>query len=67
MLAAKWEDTLTIEPAPAKSLIGLLETLGPIEEDFEAITDVAPAPLTLDPSASESLSNLVGNSDVGDT
>ena len=33
---------LIIEPCPPKSLLALLRTLAPLEEDFPAITDVPP-------------------------
>lgn len=33
---------LIIEPAPPKSLLALLRTLAPIEEDFPLISDPAP-------------------------
>jgi len=35
-------DRLIIEPAPAKSLLALLATLAPLEEDFPTIIDPAP-------------------------
>ena len=36
---------LIIEPAPAKSLLALLETLAPLSEDFPAIRDLPPDPV----------------------
>jgi antitoxin VapB len=38
---------LIIEPAPSKSLIALLRTLSPIEEDFPPISDPAPEKVEL--------------------
>ncbi|MGO9006372.1 MAG: hypothetical protein ACLQIQ_14860 [Beijerinckiaceae bacterium] len=35
-------EKLIIEPAPAKSLLALLATLAPIDEDFPPISDQAP-------------------------
>ncbi len=35
-------DRLVIEPAPPQSLLALLATLQPLDEDFPSITDVAP-------------------------
>jgi len=40
-------DKLIIEPAPLKSLLALLATLEPIEEEFPPIPDAAPAPVEL--------------------
>jgi len=40
-------ERLIIEPAPASSLLALLATLKPIEEDFEPIDDPAPEPVDL--------------------
>jgi antitoxin VapB len=40
-------DRLIIEPAPPKSLLALLATLGPLEEDFSPIPDLAPDPVEL--------------------
>jgi antitoxin VapB len=40
-------DKLIIEPAPPKSLLALLATLTPIEEEFPPIPDSAPAPVEL--------------------
>ncbi|GAA0301100.1 AbrB/MazE/SpoVT family DNA-binding domain-containing protein [Sphingomonas oligophenolica] len=36
-----------IEPAPPRSLLGLLATLSPIEEDIPTIADEAPEPVDL--------------------
>lgn len=38
---------LVIEPAPPRSLLALLATLGRIEEDFPEIDDPAPEPVDL--------------------
>lgn len=38
-------DKLIIEPAPRKSLLALLATLQPIEEDFGEIEDLPPDPV----------------------
>lgn len=38
---------LILEPAPAKSLLAVLRTLIPLDEDFPAIRDVPPAPVEL--------------------
>jgi len=38
-------DKLIIEPAPRKSLLALLATLEPIEEDFGEIEDLQPDPV----------------------
>jgi antitoxin VapB len=38
-------DKLIIEPAPPKSLLALLETLSPLDEDFPPIDDPAPDPV----------------------
>ena len=40
-------ERLIIEPAPAKSLLGLLATLTPLDEDFPPIPDLAPDPVGL--------------------
>ena len=40
-------DRLIIEPAPPKSLLALLATLAPIDEDFPVILDPAPDPVDL--------------------
>ena len=40
-------DRLIIEPAPPKSLLALLATLAPLEEDFSPIPDLAPDPVKL--------------------
>ncbi len=38
-------EKLIIEPAPRKSLLALLATLEPIEEDFGEIEDLPPEPV----------------------
>lgn len=38
---------IIIEPAPQTSLLGLLATLSPIEEDFGSIDDGLPEPVDL--------------------
>lgn len=38
-------DKIIIEPAPRKSLLDLLDTLEPIEEDFPEIEDLPPNPV----------------------
>ena len=40
-------ERLVIEPAAPQSLIALLKTLRPIEEDFAPIADPAPEPIDL--------------------
>lgn len=38
-------DRLIIEPSPPKSLLALLATLAPLDEDFPPIADAAPEPV----------------------
>ena len=38
---------LIIEPAPPKSLLAVLATLRPLEEEFPAISDLPPEPVDL--------------------
>jgi antitoxin VapB len=38
---------LILEPAPAKSLLAVLRTLIPLDEDFPAIRDVPPGPVEI--------------------
>ncbi len=38
---------LIIEPAPPKSLMAVLATLGKLDEDFPSIHDVSPDPVNL--------------------
>jgi antitoxin VapB len=40
-------ERLIIEPAPPQSLLALLDTLAPLEEDFPPIPDLAPDPVKL--------------------
>lgn len=40
-------DRLVIEPAPPQSLLALLKTLQPIDEDFAPMPDQAPEPFDL--------------------
>jgi len=40
-------EKLIIEPAPPKSLLALLATLSPLDEDFPPIDDPAPDPVEL--------------------
>ena len=40
-------ERLIIEPAPPKSLLALLATLAPLDEDFPPIPDPAPEPVEL--------------------
>jgi len=40
-------ERLIIEPAPPKSLLALLATLTPLDEEFPPIPDVAPDPVEL--------------------
>ncbi len=40
-------DRLIIEPAPKKSLLALLATLSPIEDEFQEIEDLPPEPFDL--------------------
>jgi antitoxin VapB len=41
-------DRLIIEPAPPKSLLAVLATLSPLEEDFPPIPDLPPDPMISD-------------------
>ncbi|PYX57817.1 MAG: AbrB/MazE/SpoVT family DNA-binding domain-containing protein [Acidobacteria bacterium] len=40
-------DRLIIEPAPPKSLLAVLATLTPVQEDFPPIRDLPPDPVDL--------------------
>jgi antitoxin VapB len=40
-------DRLILEPAPPRSLLAVLASLEPIEEDFEPIDDPVPEPVDL--------------------
>ena len=40
-------EKLTIEPAPPRSLLSLLETLSPLDEDFPPIADPPPSAVKL--------------------
>jgi len=40
-------DRLIIEPAPPKSLLAVLATLAPLQEDFPPIRDLPPVPVDL--------------------
>jgi antitoxin VapB len=40
-------DRLIIEPAPPKSLLAVLASLTPLQEDFPPIGDLAPEPVDL--------------------
>jgi antitoxin VapB len=40
-------ERLIIEPTPPKSLLALLATLAPVEEDFPPIPDLTPDPVEL--------------------
>jgi antitoxin VapB len=40
-------DRLILEPAPPKSLLGVLATLAPLAEDFPSIPDLPPEPADL--------------------
>jgi antitoxin VapB len=40
-------EKLIIEPTPPKSLLALLATLAPLDEDFPSIPDLAPDPVEL--------------------
>ena len=40
-------DRLIIEPAPPRSLLALLATLSPLDEDFAPIPDPAPKPVEI--------------------
>lgn len=40
-------DRLIIEPAPAKSLLAILASLSPLDEDFPEIDDPTPGPVEL--------------------
>jgi antitoxin VapB len=43
----KEDGKLIIEPVPPQSLLALLATLTPLDEDFPAIADPAPNPVRL--------------------
>ena len=43
----KEDGRLIIEAAPTRSLLGLLATLSPIDEDFPPIADAPPEPVDL--------------------
>jgi antitoxin VapB len=43
----KQGEELIIEPTPPRSLLALLATLKPLEEDFQPIPDHAPNPVDL--------------------
>ena len=38
-------ERLIIEPVPPKSLLGLLDTLAPLDEEFPPIDDAPPEPV----------------------
>ena len=38
-------ERLVIEPCPSKSLLALLTTLAPLDEDFPPISDPSPEPV----------------------
>jgi antitoxin VapB len=40
-------ERLTLEPVPAKSLLGLLATLKPLDEEFPVVEDLPPEPSEL--------------------
>ncbi|MGA3315033.1 MAG: AbrB/MazE/SpoVT family DNA-binding domain-containing protein [Candidatus Korobacteraceae bacterium] len=40
-------ERLIIEPAPPKSLLAVLATLAPLDEDFPPISDLPPDPVDL--------------------
>jgi antitoxin VapB len=40
-------DRLIVEPAPKKSLLAVLATLEPLDEDFPPIPDLPPEPVDL--------------------
>jgi antitoxin VapB len=40
-------ERLIIEPAPPKSLLGVLAALQPLEEDFPPVSDSSPDPVDL--------------------
>jgi antitoxin VapB len=40
-------ERLIIEPAPPKSLLAVLTTLAPLDEDFPPIRDLPPDPVDL--------------------
>lgn len=42
VIMRKEGDRLIIEPAPPKSLLAVLATLAPLDEDFPAIRDLPP-------------------------
>lgn len=44
-LMRKEGERLIIEPVPPKSLLGLLDTLAPLDEEFPPIDDAPPEPV----------------------
>ena len=40
-------ERLVIEPRPSKSLLALLTTLAPLDEDFPPIADLRPEPVEI--------------------
>lgn len=46
-IVRKEDDRLVIEPAPPRSLLAVLATLEPIDEDFPAIDELPHAPVDL--------------------
>jgi len=47
VIMRKEGDRLIIEPAPPKSLLAVLSTLGPLDEDFPPTADSLPNPVQL--------------------
>jgi antitoxin VapB len=47
VIMRKEGERLVIEPAPKKSLLAILKSLEPIEEDFPEIDDPPPEPVDL--------------------
>jgi len=47
VIMRKEGERLIIEPVPPKSLLALLSTLAPLDEDFPHISDLPPAPVDL--------------------
>jgi antitoxin VapB len=46
-IVRKAGDRLIVEPAPKKSLLAVLATLQPLDEDFPPVPDLPPEPVDL--------------------
>ena len=47
VILRKEGDRLILEPIPPKSLLAVLDTLAPLDEEFPAILDLPPNPVDL--------------------